>query len=93
MFKFIKGLFVNEPEAPALGSIDLAATAVDCVLWTDGTRYAQDFLPQFGLPPVERPGGFNTVNATGAKGMPTSTCGFGKAAGAKASAQPMIVMV
>ncbi len=24
------------------------------------------FLPQFGLPPVERPGGFNTVNATGA---------------------------
>jgi penicillin G amidase len=24
------------------------------------------FIPQFGLPPVERPGGFNTVNATGA---------------------------
>jgi penicillin amidase len=24
------------------------------------------FVPEFGLPPVERPGGFNTVNATGA---------------------------
>jgi penicillin amidase len=24
------------------------------------------FIPQFGLPAVERPGGFNTVNATGA---------------------------
>ena len=24
------------------------------------------FIPQFSLPPVERPGGFNTVNATGA---------------------------
>ena len=24
------------------------------------------FVPAFGLPPVERPGGFNTVNATGA---------------------------
>lgn len=24
------------------------------------------FVPRFGLPPVERPGGFNTVNATGA---------------------------
>ncbi len=24
------------------------------------------FIPGFGLPPVERPGGFNTVNATGA---------------------------
>ena len=24
------------------------------------------FIPEFGLPPVERPGGFNTVNATGA---------------------------
>ena len=24
------------------------------------------FIPAFDLPPVERPGGFNTVNATGA---------------------------
>ncbi|HRI18696.1 MAG TPA: methyltransferase domain-containing protein, partial [Burkholderiaceae bacterium] len=40
----------EEPDAAVLGSVDLAATAVDCVLWTDGTRYAQDFLPQFGLP-------------------------------------------
>jgi trans-aconitate methyltransferase len=32
------------------GFIDLGAHAVDCVLWTDGSRYVQDFLPQFGLP-------------------------------------------
>lgn len=39
-------------DAPALpmGCIDLAATALDCVLSSDGTRYAQDFLPLFGLP-------------------------------------------
>jgi SAM-dependent methyltransferase len=36
--------------AAAPGLVDIGAHAVDCVLWTDGTRYVQDFLPQFGLP-------------------------------------------
>lgn len=37
-------------EAPGIGFVDLAAHAVESILWSDGTRYAEDFLPQFGLP-------------------------------------------
>jgi len=37
------------PPLPS-GAVDLGASAVDCILWSDGTRYALDFLPQFGLP-------------------------------------------
>lgn len=42
----------------------------DWRLWRYGRINTSDlphmFIPQFGLPAVERPGGFNTVNATGA---------------------------
>lgn len=37
-------------KAVAVGLIDLAASAVESVLWSDGTRYVEDFLSQFGLP-------------------------------------------
>lgn len=44
-------LIVEKPElAVPVGFVDLAANAVECVLWSDGTRYVEDFLPQFGLP-------------------------------------------
>ena len=42
----------------------------DWTAWRYGRINASElphmFIPQFGLPTVERPGGFNTVNATGA---------------------------
>lgn len=42
----------------------------DWTTWRYGRINASElphmFIPQFGLPAVERPGGFNTVNATGA---------------------------
>lgn len=34
----------------AVGFVDLTATAVESVLWSDGARYVEDFLPLFGLP-------------------------------------------
>lgn len=43
-------LAAPEPAPVAVGLVDVAANAVESVLWSDGTRYVQDFLPQFGLP-------------------------------------------
>lgn len=34
----------------SLGLVDLTQVAVESVLWSDGTRYIEDFLPSFGLP-------------------------------------------
>ncbi|MDD5177484.1 MAG: methyltransferase domain-containing protein [Sterolibacterium sp.] len=33
-----------------LGLLDLGVHTVESILWTDGTRYVEDFLPIFGLP-------------------------------------------
>lgn len=43
------------------GLIDPATNAIESVLWSDGTRYVEDFLPLFGLPfvPVVESMGLN----------------------------------
>ncbi len=39
-----------KPLIIASGSDNVAAHGGDAVLWADGTRYVEDFLPMFGLP-------------------------------------------